>query len=112
MFAELEERSNRLAHVLADLGIGSGDHIGLQLLNGSEYLEGMLAAYKLSAVPVNVNFRYVEAELRHLYDDADLLAVVHHRRFSPRVGAVAGDAHAVKHLIVVEATRGEGTAAG
>src|SRR3954451_4472881 len=72
----------------------------------------MLAAFKLSAVPVNVNLRYVEAELRHLYDDADLLAVVHHRRFSPRVGAVAGDAHAVKHLIVVDDDSGEDIADG
>jgi acyl-CoA synthetase (AMP-forming)/AMP-acid ligase II len=101
-FAELDERANRLAHVLSDLGIGAGDHIGLQLLNGSEYLEGMLAAFKLSAVPVNVNFRYVEAELRHLYDDADLVAVVHHRRFSPRVAAVAADARTLRHLIVVD----------
>src|SRR4051812_49765815 len=72
----------------------------------------MLAAFKLSAVPVNVNFRYVEAELRHLYDDADLVAVVHHRRFSPRVGAVAGDAHALKHLIVVDDDSGEEIADG
>ena len=57
----------------------------------------MLAAFKLSAVPVNVNFRYVEGELRHLYDDADLVAVIHHRQFSPRVGrgrAGGGDAAA------------------
>ena len=100
-FTQLEERSNRLANALAGLGIGAGDHIGLQLLNGSEYLEGMLAAFKLSAVPVNVNFRYVEAELRHLYDDADLVAVVHHRQFSPRVADAAGGTR-VKHLIVVD----------
>ena len=111
-FGALDERANRLAHVLAGLGVGTGDHIGLQLLNGSEYLEGMLAAFKLSAVPVNVNFRYVEAELRHLYDDADLVAVVHHRRFSPRVGAVAADARTVQHLIVVDDDSGEQPADG
>ena len=101
-FRELEERSNRLAHVLRDLGVGAGDHIGLQLLNGSEYLEGMLAAFKLSAVPVNVNFRYVEAELRHLYTDADLVAVVHHRRFADRVAQAAEGAEKLAHLIVVD----------
>ena len=100
-FAQLEERSNRLANGLAELGVGAGDHIGLQLLNGSEYLEGMLAAFKLSAVPINVNFRYVEAELRHLYDDADLVAVIHHQQFSPRVGVAAADLAALKRLIVV-----------
>ena len=45
-------------------GVGAGDHVGLQLLNGTEYLEGMLAAFKLRAVPVNVNYRYVERRAR------------------------------------------------
>ena len=111
-FRALDERANRLAHVLSGLGVGAGDHIGLQLLNGSEYLEGMLAAFKLSAVPVNVNFRYVEAELRHLYDDADLVAVIHHRRFSPRVGAVTSEARTVRHLLVVDDDSGEQPAEG
>ena len=111
-FAELDERANRLANVLTASGISAGDHIGLQLLNGSEYLEGMLAAFKLSAVPVNVNFRYVENELRHLYDDADLVAVVHHRRFSPRVAAAAVAAPKVKHLFVVDDDSGEDVAGG
>jgi acyl-CoA synthetase (AMP-forming)/AMP-acid ligase II len=109
-FGALDDRANRLAHVLAGLGVGAGDHVGLQLLNGSEYLEGMLAAFKLSAVPVNINFRYVEAELRHLYDDADLVAVIHHRRFSPRVAAVASEAHTLEHLIVVDDDSGEDVA--
>lgn len=100
-FAQLDERANRLANVLTGLGVKRGDHVGLQLLNGSEYIEGMLAAFKLSAVPVNVNFRYVEGELRHLYDDADLVAVIHHQQFSPRVGAVAPEAATLEHLVVV-----------
>jgi len=101
-YRALEERSNRLANALAAAGVGAGDHLGLQLVNGSEYLEGMLAAFKLSAVPVNVNFRYVESELRHLYDDADLVAVIHHRQFSPRVATAAEGASLVKHLLVVD----------
>jgi 3-oxocholest-4-en-26-oate---CoA ligase len=101
-YAELDERANALAHVLQDIGIKAGDHVGLQLLNGSEYLEGMLAAFKLSAVPVNINFRYVETELRHLYDDADLLAVVFHRQFGARVAAAAAGAATLQHLICVD----------
>ena len=84
-YAELDARANRLANHLASVGIGRGDHVGLQLLNGQEYLEGMLAAFKLAAVPVNVNYRYVENELRYLFDDADLVALVYHRQFGPRV---------------------------
>lgn len=107
-YQQLDDRANALAHVLLDVGVRPGDHIGLQLLNGSEYLEGMLAAFKLSAVPVNINFRYVEGELRHLYDDADLVAVIYHHQFESRVAAAAAGATTLRHLISVDdGTAGE-----
>src|SRR4051794_3975855 len=84
-YRDLEERANRLAHVLAEGGVGPGDTVGLQLMNGFEYVEGMLAAFKLRAIPVNINYRYVERELRYLFDDAGLTALVYHRQFAPRV---------------------------
>lgn len=88
-YAELDERVNRLAHHLSSAGIGPGDHVGLHLSNCSAYIEGMFAAWKLRAVPVNINYRYVERELRYLYDDADLVAVIYHRRFADRLAEVA-----------------------
>ena len=106
-YAELEERATRLANHLAGAGIGRGDHVGLQLLNGTEYVEGMLASYKLSAVPVNVNYRYVERELEHLFSDADLVALIFHRRFGPAVAAVAPKVPTLRYLMVVEDGSGE-----
>jgi acyl-CoA synthetase (AMP-forming)/AMP-acid ligase II len=43
-YAQLEDRANRLAHVLADRGIGPGDHVGCYMYNGTEYVETMLAS--------------------------------------------------------------------
>jgi acyl-CoA synthetase (AMP-forming)/AMP-acid ligase II len=90
-YRDLDERATRLAHVLADNGIGVGDHVGLWLYNGNEYLEGMLAAFKLRAVPVNVNYRYVAEELRYLFTDADLKAVVHEPEFASTLDAIRAD---------------------
>ena len=90
-YRDLEERSNRLAHVLSEAGIGEGDAVGLQLVNGPEYIEGMLAAFKIRAVPININYRYVERELRYLYDDSGLKALVYHRQFGPKVAAAVTD---------------------
>ena len=59
-YAQLEERANRLANHLASAGVGPGDLVGCYLLNGTEYLETMLAAFKIRAVPVNINYRYVD----------------------------------------------------
>ena len=75
-FAELDVRANRLAHALVAHGIGPGDHVGCHLYDGNQYLELTLAAFKVRAVPVNVNFRYVDEELEYLFDKADLALVV------------------------------------
>ncbi len=87
-FAQADERANRLAHVLAGRGIGAGDHVALYLYNGTEYLEGMLAAFKIRAVPINVNYRYVEDELSYLLDNCDAKAIVFHREFAPKLASV------------------------
>ncbi len=58
----------------------------------------MLAAFKLRAVPINVNYRYVEDELRYLLDDADAKAVVFHREFAPKLAAIARRAPAAHDL--------------
>ena len=91
-FREIDDAGDGLAHYLQAQGIGAGDHVGLYLYNCNEYLEGALAAFKLRASPVNINFRYVEEELRYLCDDADLKALIFHREFAPRVAAVVGEA--------------------
>src|SRR5437764_829163 len=106
-YRQLEDRANRLAHHLLAAGVRAGDHVGLQLLNGTEYVEAMLGAFKIRAVPINVNYRYVDAELAHLFDDADLVAVVLHRQFSPRVAAVKPDLPLLRSLVVVEDGSGE-----
>jgi 3-oxocholest-4-en-26-oate---CoA ligase len=90
-FAELEARSNQLAHWLLDQGVQPGQHIGLYLQNCIEYLEGTLAAYKIRAVPINVNYRYAADELRHLFNDADLVGVVHQGDYSALVKEIGPD---------------------
>jgi len=101
-FAQLDERANRAAHLMLDAGIKPGDHVGLYLYNGTEYVEASLAAYKVRAVPVNINFRYVEEELRYLFTDADLTGIVYNRELAPRLAAVAPSTPLLRAFIQVE----------
>src|SRR5689334_3472539 len=87
-YRQLDERANRLANALAARGVGAGDHVGLYLYNGIEFLEAVLAAFKLRAVPINVNYRYVEGELTFLLQNADVKVLFHERDLEPRVTAV------------------------
>jgi len=84
-YAQLDERADRVAEVLRGFDVGPGRHVGLHLYNGAEYVEAMLACIKLRAVPINLNYRYVAAELRPLCDDADLVAIVTERELLPIV---------------------------
>jgi acyl-CoA synthetase (AMP-forming)/AMP-acid ligase II len=90
-FAGLEERANRLAHHLAAAGVGPGDHVACYLYNGTEYLETMLAAYKLRAAAVNINYRYVAGELRYVLADSDAKAIVFDSRFAATLAEAAGE---------------------
>jgi fatty-acyl-CoA synthase len=90
-FAQFDERATRLAHALADRGVQPGDHVALYMYNTVEYLETMVAAFKIRAVPINVNYRYVEEELRYLLDDADAVAIVYDTEFAPKLDAIRAD---------------------
>ncbi len=89
-YTELDRRANRLAHHLEGVGVGPRDTVGLQLVNGTEYIESMLACFKIRAVPVNVNYRYLGGELEYLYRDAALVGLISHGRFAPAVTGALG----------------------
>ena len=101
-FAELDERANRLANGMAELGITTGDKVGIYGPNSIEWVEGLLACYKLRAIPINVNFRYVEDELAYLFSNADMVGLIFNREYAPRVGAVIDNVPTMRHLIVIE----------
>ena len=107
-YAELDAAANRIAHHLIDAGIRPGEHLGLHLYNGIEYLQTVLGCLKARVVPVNVNYRYVEEELVYLYRDADLVALVFDTEFTERVAAALPQAEQLRHLVRVGAPQADG----
>jgi acyl-CoA synthetase (AMP-forming)/AMP-acid ligase II len=101
-FAALEERANRLAHHLTDAGVRPGDHVAVYGYNSADWVESMLAVYKVRAACVNVNFRYVADELVYLLDQARPTALIFQRRFSEQVGRVGPRVPSLRHLVVTE----------
>jgi acyl-CoA synthetase (AMP-forming)/AMP-acid ligase II len=101
-YAELDERANRLANHLAAVGVQPGDHVGVHSRNSIEMVESMLAAYKLRAVAININYRYTSAELRYVFDNSDLVALVHERRYAPLVAEVLPAVPRLRHVVYIE----------
>jgi acyl-CoA synthetase (AMP-forming)/AMP-acid ligase II len=86
-YAELESEANRLAHYLQSQGVQPGDHVAIYAKNSVEHVVAILAVVKARATNINVNYRYVEGELDYLFDNADVVAVIHERTYAPLVAA-------------------------
>lgn len=108
-YGEFDAAANRLAHHLTAAGLKPGEHVGLHLYNGVEYLQTAYACLKARLVPVNVNYRYVADELVYLYRDADLAALVFDGEFTDRVAAALPQTERLRHLIRVGATPPDAT---
>jgi 3-oxocholest-4-en-26-oate---CoA ligase len=119
-WAAVTDRTRRLADVLRRHGLGcrreraalanheSGqDAVALYLYNGNEYLEGMLGAFKARAVPLNVNWRYVDEELLYLFRDAGPRALIYHARFAPVLSRILGQLPPLALLLQVADDSGE-----
>lgn len=101
-YAQLEEKANRFAHYLIDQGVKKDDKVGLYCRNRNEIVIAMLGIVKAGAIGVNVNFRYVESELRYLFENSDMVALVHERQYADRVAHVLPDTPNVKTVLVVD----------
>lgn len=95
-YAEVDDRTARMARVLNDWGLGAyteradlGGHqcgqsrLALYMSNGNAYLEGMIGAYRARVAPFNVNYRYVADELVYLLDNAGTDAIMYDAQFGP-----------------------------
>lgn len=100
-WSHFEDRAARLAAVFEEQGVGADSKVALLLYNGPEYLESTFAAFKTRAVPVNVNYRYTEAELRYLLDNSDAEVVVADADLVEGVRSIAGDLPKLRDIIVV-----------
>ncbi|MGJ3508584.1 acyl-CoA synthetase [Enemella sp. A6] len=108
-FAELEQRANRLAHALAARGVGPGDKVGVLSRNTVEAIEAMVAAYKLRAMMVNINFRYVAGEVEYLVNNSDMVTMVCERRYLPVVAEAFDRCPKLTSVLVVETDPADGT---
>ena len=100
-YKELDARSNKAANALKKLGIKKGSHIGIYAFNCVEWLEIMLGAYKLCAIPININYRYVEEELKYLIENADMEAIFYHKQFSRKLENIKGQLPLLKSFICI-----------
>lgn len=113
-YAQVIERSNRLAAYLHSRGLGchtersalAGHEVGQDLLglyayNGNEFVEALLGSFQARVAPFNVNYRYVKNELQYLLTDSGATALLYHAAFAPRVAEILPDLPRLRVLIQI-----------
>jgi fatty-acyl-CoA synthase len=75
-WADLDRRVTALAGALSRRGVGFGDRVLILMLNRTEFIESFLAANKLGAIAVPVNFRMTPPEIAFLVSDCQAHVVV------------------------------------
>ena len=75
-YAELDRRTNALAHGLASLGVRKGDRVAVLMRNRPEMIETMFACFKAGYCLVPLNSRFTPGDISYHVDDAAAAAVV------------------------------------
>ncbi|GGM75254.1 AMP-binding protein [Dactylosporangium sucinum] len=101
-WADFERRANGVARTLLDGRASRDDRVTQYLRNSPEYLEVSHAAFKIGIPAINSNYRYRDEELRYLWEDADVTAVVFHGSFTATVGALRDRVPRVRQWIHVD----------
>jgi len=87
-WGEFEKRSASLAKTFSEKGLKRDSKVAFYCYNGPEYLEGQFAAFKIRAIPANVNYRYLDEELVYILNNADAEAILFDSSLTERVDSV------------------------
>ncbi|MFC9981277.1 fatty-acid--CoA ligase FadD5 [Gordonia sp. NPDC127522] len=99
---ELDDRSRAFGAALHRRGVQFGDRVLMALLNRTEYIEAILGATLIGAIPVPVNIRMSPAEVAYLVTDSGAKVVVTETLLAPIADAVAGSTGQIETIIVVD----------
>ncbi|MBI4217050.1 MAG: long-chain-fatty-acid--CoA ligase [Chloroflexi bacterium] len=102
-FADLNERTNKLAHALAKkYGLKKGDAVGVMQVNTNDMVETYFACAKLGVVFVPINFRARQDEVSYMLKNSEAKAVFCGERYMPLMQAIKPECPTVKHFVCYE----------
>jgi fatty-acyl-CoA synthase len=87
-FQDLNEGTNRAAHMMQQKGLKKGDRISVLQLNCVEFLETYFAAAKLGVVFVPLNWRLAPPELEYQLNDCRARMLIFHDQFQGNVDEI------------------------
>jgi acyl-CoA synthetase (AMP-forming)/AMP-acid ligase II len=104
-FSQIDERSNRLANALANLGVNKEDRVAILQVNCNQYLESCYATTKVGGIFVPLNFRAKQDELAYMLNNAEASVLLVGDRYVDMVNALGPQLPLVKHYISIDSKR-------
>jgi long-chain acyl-CoA synthetase len=101
-YAEIKERSDRLATALARSGIVKGDRVGIMLPNCPQYLIAVFAILRIGGIVVNVNPLYTPREIAVVAQDSGMRLLIVLDLLAPQALAVRAQTR-IERVIVTSA---------
>ena len=101
-FAEVKERSDRLATALARMGIAGGDRVGIMLPNCPQYVIASFAILRIGAIVVNVNPLYTPREIAVVAKDSGMRLLIVLDLLAPAALAIR-DQTKIERVIITSA---------
>jgi fatty-acyl-CoA synthase len=102
-WGELDRRVTALAGSLSRRGVGFGDRVLILMLNRTEFIEAFLAANKLGAIAVPVNFRMTPPEIAFLVSDCQARVMITEAVLAKVATAVRGIDPTLETVVVAGA---------
>ncbi|CAM5398416.1 non-ribosomal peptide synthetase [Streptomyces californicus] len=110
-YAELDERSTRLAHRLRALGVRAETPVGVMLERDPELVVALLGVLKAGGAFVPIDPAYPTARIRHMLDDSGARAVLLRQDLRDRLPEDLRDGTGQVAVVPVGAESGAGTSA-
>jgi fatty-acyl-CoA synthase len=101
-YKEADQRANRLANALAELGVGQGDRVAIFQTNCWQYVEQYVALLKLGAIVVPMNFRLKSPEALYILNDSGAEVLLFEERYLPVLEPSKAYQIGIKHYICTQ----------
>ncbi|OLE54160.1 MAG: hypothetical protein AUG51_10035 [Acidobacteria bacterium 13_1_20CM_3_53_8] len=101
-YHEFDEAVNRLARMLASLGIAKGDVVSLLMPNCVEYIIGYFACFKLGALAGPINSLLKSQEISYVINNSEAKAILVNSEFLPRIEEIPEELPHLHHVIMFD----------
>lgn len=100
-YGEINQRINRLANALRDLGLKAQDRVAVMANNCHQLVEVCFAIEMAGCVIVPVNTRLSPEETAHILNHSESTALIYHEEFDDRLQIIKGIIPDVKQIIKI-----------